>query len=295
MRTISEIYDILATEKASFAELDQWVQSENGTLDNSSLLLADINSGSKVATWRLWLWIMAFGSWIIESLFDVHKSEVNTILATKAPHTLRWYAEESKKYQDGDEMEWNGNYYEYNPVELDHQIIKYAAASEVGNTVVLKVAKAQGASEIAALSGDELSRFTEFWSRWKDAGVMMDIVSLSPDYLKINITIVRDRLVLNSLNQLIRDTSVYPIENALDAFCKSLEFDGILRLSKLVDAIQAAEGVIDVKLNSALHKPAGGNYTSVDMMVIPAAGYFVIDVDSVYNYIDNINVGVTTG
>jgi len=51
-----------------------------------------------------------------------------------------------------------------------------------------------------------------------------------------------------------------------------------------------------VKLNSTQHKPAGAaSYTLVDRLVIPAAGYFVIDQDSVYNYIDNTNVGVITG
>jgi len=294
MKSISEIYDVLAAKKDSFSELDEWVTTNDGTLDSPELLLADIKSQSKVATWRLWLWIMAVGSWIIESLFEVHKTEVNAILAAKAPHTLRWYSEESKKYRDGEEPQFNGNFFEYLSEVTTLPLIKYAAASEVGNKIILKVAKGTGNTKLP-LDTDELIRFNAFWSQWKDAGVMLECVSLSADSLKVVMTIERDRLVLNDDNTLIRDASINPITDAIATYGNSLEFDGMVRLSKLVDAIQAAEGVIDVKLVSAQHKPDGGTYSAVDMSVVTASGYIVIDyANSTINYTDNINVAIIT-
>jgi hypothetical protein len=190
-------------------------------------------------------------------------------------------------------MIWDGNFYKYNPVVPEAQIVQYAAASEQANKIILKVAKVTG-DQKGVLNQLEKLAFIEFWSKWKDAGVLLEVISLPPDLLKVEMTIVRDRLVLDSLNRLLRDTSIYPIDEAIQAFGNNLEFDGILRLSKLVDAIQSAEGVVDVRLDNAWHKPAAGiDYVLVNMMVVQDSGYFEIDaVNSVITYIDSVDVDV---
>ena len=294
-RTIAEIYDALNASKASFSELNDFVVSTSvpgSTQDNSADLAIDVTSASKVAVWRLWLWIFAVGSWMVEVLFDRHSADVTAVLDSKRIHTLRWYAEESKKYQYGYPVSWIDNMYQYATSDADAQIVKYAAASEKNGTVVLKVAKNSGGVK-APLTTLEKSTFTEFWSKWKDAGVKLEIVSQPADQLKIYITIVRDRLVLDGNNNLLRDNSINPITLAIDAFGNSLEFDGVLRLSKLVDSIQAAEGVVDVQLTQAWHKPAGGSYSVVNMSVESIAGYFELSyTDSLFTYQDNVEVSI---
>jgi len=294
MRSISEIYAYLAQQKATMSELDAWVTSEQGTLDSPELLLSDINSGSKVAIWRLWLWIMAAGSWIVESLFGVHQGEIDAALESKAPHTLRWYADETKRFQYGYPMIWSGNFFYYDPVIPEAQIVTYATAREQGGKVIIKTAKNSGANK-EALSTLEKAALVEFWNKWKDAGVKLEVVSLPPDAVKVTMTIVRDRLVLDAINRLLRDPSVYPILDAINHFSDNLEFDGVLKLSALVDAIQAAEGVVDIQLNAAWHKPAGGTYALIDMSIDLVAGYFVFDeISSNIQYIDNVNVEFIT-
>ena len=294
-RTIAEIYDALNSSKASFSELNDFVVSTSvpgSTQDNSTDLAIDVTSGSKVAVWRLWMWIFAVGSWMVEVLFDRHSADVTAVLDSKRIHTLRWYAEESKKYQYGYPVSWIDNMYQYATSDADAQIVKYAAASERNGTVVLKVAKNSGGVK-APLTTLEKATFTEFWSKWKDAGVKLEIVSQPADQLKIYITIVRDRLVLDGNNNLLRDNSINPITLAIDAFGNSLEFDGVLRLSKLVDSIQAAEGVVDVQLTQAWHKPAGGSYSVVNMSVESIAGYFELSyTDSLFTYQDNVEVSI---
>lgn len=294
MRSIAEIYNILAEEKAKYYNLDDFVNSQQSSLDNADLLLKDINSGSKVATWRLWLWIVAFASWLVESLFEVHKNEIEAIMSAKVPHTLRWYAEESKKFQYGYSMVWDGYCYAYETIDTDAQIIKYAAASQSGGTINLKVAK-KDESGLIPLTAEEKAAFETFWNYWRDAGVNIEVISMPADLLKIDMTIVRDRLVLNSNNQLLRDTNIYPIDDAIDNFISNLEFNGILRLSELAAAIKAAEGVVDVKINSAQWKPSTATeYTNIDMEIIPDSGYFKIDVSSTITYTDYINVAIQT-
>ena len=167
-RTIAEIYDALNSSKASFSELNDFVVSTSvpgSTQDNSTDLAIDVTSGSKVAVWRLWMWIFAVGSWMVEVLFDRHSADVTAVLDSKRIHTLRWYAEESKKYQYGYPVSWIDNMYQYATSDADAQIVKYAAASERNGTVVLKVAKNSGGVK-APLTTLEKATFTEFWSKW---------------------------------------------------------------------------------------------------------------------------------
>lgn len=294
MSLISEIYDKLNISKASMQELHDYVVSTDipGSIEDSAQGLAvDVKSKSKVANWRLWLWIMAKASFDVEGLFTAHKKEVTALLAAKQPHHLRWYAEESKKFQFGYALTWIDNQYKYDRDDPNARIIKYAAATEKNGKIILKVAKEVNGAKVP-LNSVEKAAFTEFWSQWKDAGVKLEIVSQAADILKINLTIVRDRLVLAGNNSLLRDASVFPITKAIATYAGSLEFDGKIMLSKLEDAIQAAEGVIDVKIGSAQHKPAGGTFQTVDMSVESESGYFVISTESSYNYIDNVIVSI---
>lgn len=292
-RTIAQIYDALNQSKASMQELHNFVVDNRPgqILDNADTLLSDLNNPSRVAIWRLWLWLVAVGSWTVEKLFDIHKAEVTDIVSAKTPHTLRWYAEESKKFQFGYSLTWDGTSFSYASDQPAAKIITFASATEQGDNLVIKVAK--GTTVKAPLASDELTAFKAYWAKWKDAGVKLQIVSLPADNLKVKVEVIVDRMVLNAQNKLLRDTSINPVEVAIQNFGSSLEFDAILRLSKLIDAIQAAEGVIDVRLVSAHHRPAGGSYSEVTMSVIAESGYFTLDIDnSEITYTNGVNVNI---
>ena len=85
-RTISEIQEDIIGRVAATANL------------------ADMNSTSKTALWRLWIYIVAVSIWALENLFDQHKSEVTSLINEKAPHSLRWYANKAKDFQYGSEL-----------------------------------------------------------------------------------------------------------------------------------------------------------------------------------------------
>jgi len=294
-RSIIEIYDSLNSVKANFQELQDYTTDPNNPYsieDNFQSLKQDVNSTSRVAIWRLWIWIFAVGSWVIESLFDQHTAELNTILANKKPHNLRWYEEESKKFQYGYELTWIDDEYVYERIDEAAKIIKHVKASEKNGLVIIKVSKEVGGIK-TPLSNGEKTAFTDFWAKYKDAGVKIQIVSQAADILKVDITIIRDRLVLAADNSLLRDSSILPIDAAIDQYADNLEYGGILRLSKFVDAIQSAEGVIDVKLNAAWWKPTGGAYASVGMSVESISGYFIVQKsDSTFIFNDSVNITV---
>lgn len=294
-RSIADIYNTLCISKASMQELSDWVVEDGNpgsTLDNAETLLQDLTSSSKVAIWRLWLWIFAVGSWIIETLFDTHQTEITTLLAAQRPHTLGWYAEQSKLFQFGYAMIWQDGIFSYSMIDPSAQIIKYAAASELNGQVLLKVATLVN-GVMGPLSPVQLGAFTLFWSKWKDAGVEINIVSQRADIVQVNMTIIRDRLVLAANNSLLSDSTVFPITDAINAFGDDLQFGGIFRISKLIDAIQAAAGVVDVKIYSAQIKTYNGSFNPIDLYTIPVSGYITLDwVGSGITYIDAVNVPV---
>jgi hypothetical protein len=294
-RKIPEIYDFLNVVKASMQELATWVIDESSpasTLDNSETLLEDLVSKSKVAWWRTWLWLVATGSFILESYFDIHRDEIKALLSKTKAMTLPWYAEQSRLWQFGYDMTWKDDEYSYDVIDETARIVTYANASEKNDKVFIKVAKlVQGVK--APLSTLEKNTLQEFWNKWRPAGVKVQVVSLPPDTLKATLTIVRDRLILAGNNSLLRDASVFPINDAVKKFSNSLEFDGKLRLSKFVDAIQEAEGVVDVKLVSASVKPAGGVYSQIDMVCEAESGYFNMSwSESSVTFVDNANVEI---
>ena len=78
--------------------------------------------------------------------------------------------------------------------------------------------------------------------------------------------------VLTPDGKLISDPLVYPVEDAINNYLKGIVYGGALNKTSLVDAVQAAPGVIDVVLSGVAVKPAtaseytpveGNNYTSV--------------------------------
>jgi hypothetical protein len=294
-RSISDIYNALCISKASMQELSDWVV-DNGnpgsTLDNAETLLQDLTSASKVAIWRLWLWIFAVGSWIVESLFDTHQGEITTIIATQKPHNLYWYEQQAKLFQYGYAMIWDKGAFSYSMIDPTAQVVKYSKATELNGSVLIKVATIIN-SVMGPLPFAQLTALTLFFTKWKDAGVPVTIINLAPDIVQFTMTIIRDRLVLAANNSLLSDSGSFPITDAINTFGDNLEFGGILRLSSLQDAIKAAPGVIDVKIYSAQIKPAGGNFSAIDLFCVPASGYVTIDwVNSAITYIDNVNVQV---
>ena len=80
----------------------------------------------------------------------------------------------------------------------------------------------------------------------------------------------------------------YPINDALEEFVKNIEFAGVLNKTKLIDAIQLAEGVIDAVLTILEAKVSGGVYNIVSgQNYNSTAGYMIID-NITANYIPNV-------
>ena len=285
-RTISEIYNEIILEKQNQTSLN----TLQPAIDDVQTLLNDLTSTSKVAIWRLWAYIIAVAIWVHESLWDKYKADIQVMLDNAIPGTIRWYHIQSMAFQLGDALEWINNKFQYidstSSTAIAKRIIKRCAVYESGNQLIIKVAK-ETAGIPEALSVSEKSAFQAYVNQVKFAGTKTVVLSYPPDELKISLDIAYDPLVLDSTGKKINDAN-YPVNDALEEFVKNIVFAGALNKTKLVDAIQLAEGVVDVVLTNIEAKVSGGVYNVVSGQNYDStAGYMIID-SITANYIPNV-------
>lgn len=270
-RTIIEIYNEIAAEKAAMAEL-QGLQPE---IDDAQTLLADLTSTSKVAVWRLFAFVVAVAIWTHEKLWDVFKADVDEIVAAAIPGTARWYRNICLLFQYGDSMIYNDYKFQYDPIDVSKQIIKRASATEQGGDVLLKVAKEVNSLPVK-LTNDELDAFRSYIAKIKFAGTWCNVISADADLLNVTIQVYYNASLINASGELLTDTSLKPAEDAINNYLASLPWDGIVKTSALVDAVQAATGVSDVVLIQVFAKAnEATEYSAINRTYRTVAGYIV--------------------
>lgn len=265
----------------------QDIQQEILTAKDNEPALAELNSTSKVAVWRLWVYIMAFAIHTLERIFDQHKKEVSEALSELKPHTARWYRNKALAFQYGFDLIEDSDKFD-NAGSTEEQIatskiVKYSAVTE-SNTesrLIVKIATEQG-GELQPISTGQKASFEAYMNEIKDAGVKITTINYLPDILKLHMKIYRDPLVLNENGMSIL-TGEKPVEKAIKEYLKQLPFNGELVLAHLVDALQKVEGVRIPHINLAESKwiDAGvndyGSFQPIEVKTIPVSGYFKIE------------------
>lgn len=298
-RTIKEIYDEIIAEKQTFSSLDVLLPNP----DTSQTFLNDLTTASKVAVWRLILWVTAFAIWTTEQIYEAHTTEINATAEAMIPGTLRWYVEEAKKFQYGYDLEWIDGKYQYSdttsPEAIASQIVTQAAAVESAGDVIIKVATGIVGS-FAPLSTAQFLSFQEYMGQKQFAGTVIIFINQSADDLKLAYTIYYDPLVIEldsstpQRAKLISD-GTYVVEEAITNHIQGLPFNSKLRIVELTDAIQDAEGVLNVVANEVQARYGILAYTDItaetDQSYLAYAGYLAMatnfGLDEYYDYPTN--------
>lgn len=271
-RTINEIYDEMIAEKVAMIQLN----ALEPNIDSSQTLLSDLTTSSKVAIWRLLFFVMAVGIWSHEKLFDEHVIWIENRAQELIVGTAIWYRVKALEYQHGDSLTFEYPVYKYATVNETVKIVKLASVNEVGGQVLVKVAKLVS-GEPAPLSVPELDAFSVYMNKIKFAGVNLACISRSPDLLKIYFHVYIDPLVLNPSGELISNTAIKPVEDAINNYCKSLPFNGIFSITELTDKIQQATGVINPVFENGAAKYGTNPYVTLGDFYNPNAGYLKVD------------------
>jgi len=229
---------------------------------------------SAVSLESIWFSIVAAAIYVLETLFDAFKEDVDAKIAEAVVASIPWYHKISLAFQYGDSLVFDEKTqgFVYPEIDESKQIVKYAACRDLGGMVYVLASKDNGSGSPTPLSAAELSAFDAYLRERKPAGVLLQTASFSPDLVRVVLTVQYDPQVLTPEGKLIADPSVYPVENAINSYLNGIVYGGALNKTKLVDAVQVAPGVVDVSLSSVLVKSAaaadysevsGNNYMGV--------------------------------
>jgi len=249
----------------------------------------DPSTWSQTNHQRIFLYVMAVVMYIPGMLQDIFKTEIDTTIAAMKPHSLQWYAEKSRQFQYGDNLIPESDNYDNTGLTgaqiAAKKIVSYAAVVEQERGVRIKVAKTIS-DDLGALAAGELASFSDYMSKIKDAGVKLQITSGPADNLRLVLRVRYNPLVINAAGARIDGVTMTPVRDAIKTHLKNLPFNGVFSVQKLVDAIQAVEGVNDLNVDQVQTKYGALNFSSVNIWVIPDAGYLrIADDDLLITYI----------
>lgn len=229
---------------------------------------------SAVSLESIWFGIVASAIYVLESIFDVFREDVDAKIAGAVVASIPWYHKIALEFQYGDSLVFDEKTqgFVYPVVDTKKQIVKYAACRDLGGMVYVLASKDNGSGLPEPLTADELTAFTAYLTERKPVGILLQTSSLSPDQVQISMQVQYNPQVLMPDGQMIAQSGVYPVEDAVNNYLNGIVYGGSLNKTKLVDAVQAAAGVVDVVLTSISVKSdnasefspmSGNNYTSV--------------------------------
>ncbi len=250
-RTIQEITASILAEKAKYNALSV------------------LNSPSDTAIWRLWVDVTAACVYEFEKLLDLFKAEIEQKNRDAVVGRAAWYAAKALEFQFGDSLTVVDGVVKYTTPDTSKQIVKRAACKGGANSV-LKVATLNSSGQVVPLNSTELAAFTDYVSNFMFAGTNLTIISQATDLLRLTLEVYYDPL-------LAVDTVKANCITAIETYLATLDFNGILKVSALEDAIQAVAGVKDVFIQTIQAKQHTGSYASVERVYQTVAGYIQID------------------
>lgn len=248
----------------------------NGTFAN--LYGFEINSDfeaqfSKVSFENILFELIAF-------VLMAHEQIVERNAENSRPHTIDWYRAQVLNFIDGVGLIWSEGQFQFDLGELtpeeiaERMVVKKCAIEEQANgSLMIKVSGANGPIE-----EDELTRLQAYLKNIKDAGNKLKWRNAIADDLLADLTIYVDPLIIDlETGQLLDvEDEIYPVKDAINNYLNHLEFNGAFVKTKFIDAIQAAEGVQDVQINSLKWKYGGNSFADFGRYVVPYAGYFAL-------------------
>lgn len=229
-------------------------------------------SFSTVSLENILFYIIAACCHVLEVFFDTHKSEVDAKISRAVVASVPWYHKMALQFQYGDSLIFDDTTQQFvYPIDSpEKHAVKYVAVRDRGTSIQMLVSGEKD-ERPEPLSDEVLTAFKSYMNRIKIAGVILAIRSLPADLVTISATVYIDPLTIDRNGIRISDGSK-PVEEAVENYLKGILYGGTFNKTKLVDAIQNVEGVIDVELFSCGYSTdegknykeiAGNNYTAV--------------------------------
>ena len=242
----------------------------------------ELTSGSKTAIFKLLADVFGIEGNALESTFDIFAENLQESLLNQRVGTSPWYIDESKLFQYGDSLVYEGDgKFGYAEIDEDKQIVKRAAVVVGNSTVLLKVAKLDGSGNPIPLITAELTAFEDYWEEKDFQPSFLDILTATGDDITITANVELDPQVFNTVTGERISDGTLAVEDAIDNYIATFtdqDFDGTFYNSELVSRMLSVVGVTNVVTTAISANPDGG--TPIDVLAESGkkynayAGYF---------------------
>lgn len=245
-RTIKDIYNEAVKER------------------NKRLELAEFSNDSKLSIMNGITWAFAAVIYSFETLLDVFTLDISTAINSRVNGTPLFYVNALLQYQKGDELNVreDGLAFGYSEIDETKRIISQVSYSEsssdvnLDNKLILKVAQGEK-GHLSPVAGDDLVLITSYLNKIKFAGTRIEVTSSEGDVLIPKLSVYYDGA--------IRETEIYDlIEEKLNDYMMTIDFDSSIYVSKIIEAIKNAEHVTDVYIDETANPEQGVFIASYD-------------------------------
>jgi hypothetical protein len=257
--------------------------------------LAGLTSTSKRAIWNLWTFVIATCIGIFEQLLDSFLISVETQVNASAGASILWLQAKMFQFQydaiTPQVVQLINTVPQYPVVDATKQIITACSVtSDLSNQVTIKVAKS---SPYVALTSTELSSAQGYINTIGAAGIIYNVVSLSPDQLYCQATIYGQ----GQYSAILKQNVIDALNNWLQTLSNT-SFNGAIKVSDLEGIIRNVAGVNDVVLNNVRGRDNASSFSAgIDLVVTNAvvqrqwntvAGYAIQETTSGKTFNDSL-------
>lgn len=274
-RTINEIKQEIASEFTSNSTV-----IEKYGLDTQKTFEEQF---SKISIESILFYVVAYGIFILEKIFDTHKQEVITDLEALLPHTKNWYRNKVLRFQYPNRILLpDKDYYDNTGLTEDQikelEVVKFCAVEDKLSELRLKVAQGEP-GERTVLDPNMAAALYNYLCDICDCGVFIRIINQQSDRVFANIEVFYNPILINPADKIV--------ENTFKEYISNLPFNGELARMRIEDTIQQLSGVELVEVKSISMQRADNEIEVLKVRAIAASGYWVVndEADLIINYI----------
>jgi hypothetical protein len=264
--------------------------------------LSGLNSTSQTAIYKLFKYIVAVSQFLLESLIDQKKTEIENILKAGYFGTALWIRQKAFEFQYDatvpQVIEIINGVPTYPVIDTDMQIITRCSVKSTGFSAVnIKLAKSEPPT---VLSSAELTAISAYYNAGGNAaggeqgigavGINYNCLSYLPDRLYIEAEIFYNGIYAS----VIEDTII----EALETFMANMPFDGDLKVVDVVDALQGVAGFVDIQIEELAFRAQATAFGSRTQLIATAtqanpsgattAGYLIEEDTATYTFADKL-------
>ncbi len=267
------------------ATIKESMRVEKNTYPTLAPILFSEEGGSAVGILNNIADIQAININLFEQLQDAYKEELEVIAASAIPGTQAWIKEKVLEFQY-DAL--NPQYIQlidlvptYTEVDEDLRIISRVAVIESGNGVILiKVATGDSPT---TLSTPQLTALENYLDVIIPAGPTVVASTQLSDKIWIDAEVYYEGQYVASIQA--------DVELAINTYLENIDFNGVVLVSKIQDAIQGVTGVKDVVINEVRARRDStvfASATTIARQWTTISGYIIEETTSSQTFADTI-------